>query len=87
MVTIPEALALDLVHYLAGVGCIIHEMSREQCDGGQHEEFERKHHERMEAFEVLVNDRICVSGGKPDAKTVLATMAAIYEGAALAKPA
>jgi hypothetical protein len=79
MVVIPQALAIDLVHYLAGVGCIIHEMTDEQCESGEHETFEEKHIAKMEALEMAVNDRLCTMGIAPTAINMLNALSMAYE--------
>jgi len=79
MVVIPKALAIDLVHYLAGVGCIIHEMTDEQCQSGEHEAFEEKHAAKMEALETVICDRLCSMHTAPTALNMLNALSLAYE--------
>lgn len=85
MVVIPKALALDLIHSLCGVGCIIHEIGPEACDAGEHERFAEKHATRMDALETLACDRINDQDQANTAENMLRALAMIYEGAALTK--
>jgi len=80
MVVIPKALAIDLVHYLSGTACIIHEMDDERLEAGEHEAFHIKHQERMEALSEMIDDRLSTMNAVPNALNKLNALCLAYEG-------